>query len=104
VHFHPAVGEGLEVERGAAGEWHFGGRRGGERVRLDPARPSRTLKNLLREADVPEWERERVPLLFRGDSVAWVPGVGVAAEFACGPGAPGLVPAWLRPGESAVPD
>lgn len=94
VRFSPAVGEGLAQALSGEGDWHFGERRGGERVRLGASRPSRTLKNLLREADVPEWDRGRVPLLFRGDTVAWVPGIGVAAEFACPAGAPGIVPAW----------
>ncbi|HET9469559.1 MAG TPA: tRNA lysidine(34) synthetase TilS, partial [Usitatibacter sp.] len=94
VRFSPAVGEGLAQESALEGDWHFGERRGGERVRLAPARPSRTLKNLLREAAIPEWDRGRVPLLFRGEAVAWVPGIGVAAEFACPAGAPGIVPAW----------
>ena len=94
VRFSPAVGEGLAKALSGEGDWHFGERRGGERVRLAASRPSRTLKNLLREAAVPEWDRGRVPLLFRGDTVAWVPGIGVAAEFACPAGAPGIVPAW----------
>jgi tRNA(Ile)-lysidine synthase len=63
-------------------------------VRLAATRPSRTLKNLLREAAVPEWDRGRLPLLFRGEAIAWVPGIGVAAEFACPHGAAGVVPAW----------
>jgi tRNA(Ile)-lysidine synthase len=94
VRFSPAVGAGLAKALANEGDWHFGGRRGGERVRLAAARPSRTLKNLLREAAVPEWDRDRVPLLFRGDALAWVAGIGVAAEFACPADAPGIVPAW----------
>jgi tRNA(Ile)-lysidine synthase len=94
VRFVPSVGAGLAGALAGAGEWHFGERRGGERVRLAAARPSRTLKNLLREAAVPEWDRGRLPLLFRGEAIAWVPGIGVAAEFACPHGAAGVVPAW----------
>ena len=94
VRFSPAVGAGLAKALSGEGDWHFAERRGGERVRLAAARPSRTLKNLLREAAVPEWDRDHVPLLFRGEAIAWVPGIGVAAEFACPAGAPGIVPAW----------
>ena len=102
VRFSRAVGAGIAQELAAHGDWHFGERRGGERVRLAPARPSRTLKNLLREAAVPEWDRGRLPLLFRDGAVAWVPGLGVAAEFACPGGAPGVVPAW-SPGTETAP-
>ncbi len=92
VRFERATGVGLAQPSGPG--WHFAPRRGAERLRLDAGRPSRTLKNLLREAAVPEWQRDRLPLLFRGERLAWVPGIGVAAEFACAPGMPGLVPAW----------
>jgi tRNA(Ile)-lysidine synthase len=102
VRFSPAVGAGLARELASEGDWHFGERRGGERVRLAAARPSRTLKNLLREAAVPEWDRGRLPLLFRDGALAWVPGIGVAAEFACPRGAPGVVPAW-SPGMETGP-
>ena len=94
VRFAPVVGAGLPAAVCASGEWHFAARRGGERLRLAAGGPSRTLKNLLREARVPEWERSCLPLLFHDECVAWVPGIGIAAELACAPGAPGLVPAW----------
>ncbi|HUJ01863.1 MAG TPA: tRNA lysidine(34) synthetase TilS [Usitatibacter sp.] len=94
VRFAPALGAGIAADLGRAGEWHFAPRLGGERLRLSPAGPSRTLKNLLREAAIPEWQRERLPILFRGGRVAWVPGIGVAAEFSCSAGRAGLVPAW----------
>jgi tRNA(Ile)-lysidine synthase len=102
VRFAPVVGGGLPAALCASGEWHFAPRRGGERLRLAEGSRSRTLKNLLREASIPEWERLRLPLLFRGERVAWVPGIGVAADFACAPGAPGLVPAW-SPARNAPP-
>jgi len=105
VRFERTTGAGLRLEAPfESGEWHFASRHGGERIRLDAARPSRTLKNLLRESAVPEWERERLPLLFHAQRVAWVPGIGVAAEFACAPGMPGLVPAWCPPGRSGAGD
>jgi tRNA(Ile)-lysidine synthase len=69
-------------------------RSGGERLQPDPRRPRRTLKNLFQEAGVPPWERERLPLLFRGDDLVWVPGLGIDARFQAGAGAPGLVPEW----------
>jgi tRNA(Ile)-lysidine synthase len=70
-------------------------------VKLAGGGRTRTLKNLLQEAAVPEWQRERLPLLYRGERVAWVPGIGVAAEAACAPGCPGLVPRW-RPGPESA--
>ena len=69
-------------------------RSGGERLQPDPRRPRRTLKNLFQEAGVPPWQRERLPLLFSGDELVWVPGLGVDARFQASPGAQGLVPEW----------
>jgi len=69
-------------------------RSGGERLQPDPRRPRRTLKNLFQEAGVPPWERERLPMLFNGDDLVWVPGLGVDARFRAPAGAYGLVPVW----------
>lgn len=56
-------------------------RKGGERLQPDARRPRRSLKNLFQEAGVPEWERQRLPLLYCGDALVWVPGIGVDAAF-----------------------
>lgn len=69
-------------------------RRGGERLRPDPRRPRRTLKNLLQEAGIPPWRRERMPLLYCGGRLAWAPEIGVDADFACAPGETGVEVSW----------
>jgi tRNA(Ile)-lysidine synthase len=96
VRFHRVTGDGIAAARAVGTGWRFAPRAGGERLRLDPRRPTRTLKNLLRENDVPPWERERLPLLFHGERLVWVPGVGIESDYACPPGAPGLRPEWLQ--------
>ena len=96
IRFRRACGEGFcasVLERGAGG---IRRRRGGERMRLDPARPRRSLKNLLQEAGVPPWDRQTMPLLWCGADLVWVPGVGIAAEYRCGPDEEGWVPRWER--------
>ncbi len=74
-------------------------RSGGERLQPDAARPRRTLKNLFQEAGVPPWRRGRLPLLYAGGRLVWVPGLGVDAAFASAPGAAGILPEW-RPSTS----
>jgi tRNA(Ile)-lysidine synthase len=69
-------------------------RSGGERLKLDARRPRRTLKNLFQEAGVPPWERERLPLLYRGDDLVWAPGLGVDVRFLAASRAEGLLPEW----------
>jgi len=70
-------------------------RSGGERLKPDARRPSRTLKNLFQEAGVPPWERERMPLIFCGDDLVWAPGLGVDAKYLSAGRARGIVPSWL---------
>jgi len=69
-------------------------RTGGERLQLHARRPRRTLKNLFQEAGVPPWQREHLPLLYCGDELVWVPGLGIAAGWQAPRGARGVVPEW----------
>jgi tRNA(Ile)-lysidine synthase len=97
VSFTPAVGRGLSQARLALGPVVLGPRRGGERFQPDPARPRRALKKILRESALPPWERSRLPLLFCGEELAWVAGVGVDASYQCPSGEAGWVIDWIPP-------
>jgi tRNA(Ile)-lysidine synthase len=101
VHFEASTGEGIKAAL-ASGEWCFRARGGGETIRLGADRPTRTLKNLLQERELPMWQRDNLPLLFHGDRLVWVPGVGIAAEYACGEGEPGLSPSWRVAGKTPL--
>ncbi|MDE2586222.1 MAG: tRNA lysidine(34) synthetase TilS, partial [Betaproteobacteria bacterium] len=81
IHCQEVRGAGIGARFLSTGA-HFQLRQGGEHLRL-PGRPKRLLKKMLQEADIPPWQRERVPLLWIGDTPAWVPGLGIAAQFAC---------------------
>ena len=94
VRFDRVVGQGLARAALAQPGWHFAPRGGGETLRLAPDRPTRTLKNLLQEHDIPAWQRDRLPLLFHGERLVWVPGIGIASEYACPPGDEGFAPHW----------
>jgi len=102
VDFEDAVGEGVAAARTREGEWFVAPRAGGERMRLAARGRTRTLKNLLQERGLAPAERERLPLLFHGASLVWAPGVGIAAEYACGPGEPGLKPLWRVAGKAPL--
>lgn len=92
-----ATGRGLAASVVRPGRLELRLRRGGERFRPDLRRPQRELKALLQEAGVPPWERERLPLLYCGGRLAWVPGIGFAAALHAQPGEAGIVPSWERP-------
>ena len=92
--FKPEEGRGLSAERLRTGRVTVRLRRGGERLRLDTRRPRRTLKNLFQERGVPPWHRDRLPLVYCGESLVSVPGVGDACEFRAAPGEAGLIVTW----------
>lgn len=69
-------------------------RQGGESLRPHARRPRRSLKNLLQEARLPPWLRDRLPLLFCGDALVYVPGIGIDTAFGAARDEPGIEPCW----------
>ena len=69
-------------------------RQGGERLRPDARRPRRSLKNLLQEARLPPWLRGRLPLLYCGNALVHVPGIGTDVAFGARSGEAALKPVW----------
>jgi len=76
-----AHGRGLAVSKTPA-SLSVRTRLGGESIRLTGGSHRRTLKNLLHESNVLPWWRDRLPLVFVGESLAAVADLWVAAEFA----------------------
>lgn len=87
-------GAGISLARLRGRPLTIGVRRGGERLQPDCARPRRSLKNLLQEARVPPWQRGRLPLLFCGDELVWVAGIGVDCRYQAAGAEAGMRPAW----------
>jgi tRNA(Ile)-lysidine synthase len=94
LRFRRARGAGLDVDQLKRGNFVVRLRSGGERLQPHARRPRRTLKNLFQEAGVPPAERNRLPLLYCGDDLVWVPGIGVDARYQASAGARGVVPEW----------
>ncbi|HMG60204.1 MAG TPA: tRNA lysidine(34) synthetase TilS [Burkholderiales bacterium] len=92
--FKPEEGRGLSVAKLRAGRVTVRLRQGGERLRLDIRRPRRTLKNLFQERGIPPWRRACLPLIFCGDELVSVPGIGDACEFRAAPAEAGLIVTW----------
>jgi len=88
-------GSGISLARLAGAPVTVRVRQGGERLQLHPQRPRRSLKNLLQESRIPPWERARLPLLFCGEELVWVAGIGAACHFCAGPGEAAVQPRWL---------
>ena len=66
-------------------------RAGGERFRPGKNRPEKTLKHLFQECSIPPWQRYRIPLLYCGDRLIWVPGIGMDPAFGV---ENGFLPRW----------
>lgn len=60
-------------------------------------RPRRSLKKILQESDLPPWDRSRVPLVFSGNRLAWIGGVGVCEGFQVAAGETGWAVNWQMP-------
>ncbi len=87
-------GAGISLARLQAKPVSVRVRGGGERLQPDCRRPRRSLKNLLQEAAIAPWQRERIPLLFCGSKLVWAPGIGIDCEFQAQAGEASIMPAW----------
>jgi len=94
LRFRRALGAGIDAARLAGRPVVVRLRRGGERLQPHPRRPRRALKDLFQEAGVPPWRRARLPMLFCGDDLVWVPGLGVDAAYLARGACRGIVPQW----------
>ncbi|MEO6118675.1 MAG: tRNA lysidine(34) synthetase TilS [Methylotenera sp.] len=80
LEFKQVLGGGLALKFGMT-KLRITNRYGGERFKPNVLRPTRTLKHLLQEANIPPWRREFLPLIYWQDTLAYVPGIGIAHEL-----------------------
>lgn len=92
LRFDAVTGIGISRDKLGRAAVRITRRRGGERLQPDRQRPRRALKKLLQEHAVPPWERERLPLLWCGPDLVWVPGIGIDCAWQCAAGEPGILP------------
>jgi tRNA(Ile)-lysidine synthase len=92
--FGHADGAGIDETRLMGMPVRIRSRAGGERFQVAPDRPRRALKAILRDAGIPGWERFGLPLIFCGDALAAVAGVGVDPAFRTALGQPGVTVDW----------
>ena len=93
--FERHQGQGLAIDKLGGHKLRISSRKGGERFKPDLIRPTRTLKHLLQEANMPPWQRERLPLVYLDDTLAVVPNVGVECNMQATQRDMGLVITWL---------
>lgn len=93
--FARVLGQGISSSR-IGDRLEIRSRMGGERFKPDHRRPTRSLRHLLQEAGMPPWERASLPLIYFGEKLAVVPGVGVACELQAAPEEEGWLIGWKR--------
>jgi tRNA(Ile)-lysidine synthase len=93
--FERKLGEGLALDRLGGHKLRIAHRKGGERFKPDLHRPTRTLKHLLQEANMPPWLRDRLPLIYFDDALAVVPDIGVNCLMQATEKELGLVISWI---------
>lgn len=94
IHFTQIKNQGISQQKIINETMAIRLRSGGERFMPACNRPRRSLKNLLQEASIPPWERNTMPLLFCGEKLVWVPGIGIDCEFQVESGELGILPLW----------
>ncbi len=87
------LGQGMAVTRTQHATIRL--RQGGERLKPDAKRPARSLKYLWQEAKIPPWQREQWPLVYVGETLVCIPGIGVACDWQVQAGEPGWLLEWL---------
>lgn len=96
LEFAPVRGAGLAHDAIARAPLSVRSRAGGERIGLRAGGRGETLKRLLQQAGIPHWQRDEIPLVWCGETLAAVPGVAVAAAFRAGSGDAGYELRWFR--------
>ncbi len=71
-------------------------RAGGERIKPDLNRPSRSLKAVLQSAAIPPWQRSQLPLIFAGETLAIIPNIAVETSLKAAADEMGLVVTWQQ--------
>jgi tRNA(Ile)-lysidine synthase len=96
LEFKQVQGAGLALKFGMT-KLRISNRDGGERFKPNLLRPTRTLKHLLQEANIPPWQRLQLPLVYWHDTLAFVPGIGIAHELQAAADEAGVAISWYAP-------
>ncbi|TNC96049.1 MAG: tRNA(Ile)-lysidine synthase [Gallionellaceae bacterium] len=89
--FSELSGKGISLDKLKGEQISLRLRSGGESMRLHFKGANRSLKNILQESHVPPWQRERLPLLYRGGELVAVVGVAIHADYQAAAGEESLL-------------
>lgn len=92
--FTRSRGEGLSAEKLQSKKVTIRTRVGGERIRPDSRRPSRTLKSLFQQYGIPAWKRQILPLIYCDEYLVSVSGLIDDCEWVAGEDEPSVLLSW----------
>ncbi len=75
LYFTHTLGAGLSAKKLKSGKITVRTRVGGERIRPDSRRPSRSLKSIFQQFGIPGWKRQLLPLIFCDEDLVSIPGL-----------------------------
>ena len=90
LNFKKVKGKGINLKFLSDQKLTIRNRQGGEFFKPDSKRPTKKIKQILQESDLPPWERKNLPLIFVGDDLAFVPNFGLDVKFQTKPNEVGL--------------
>jgi tRNA(Ile)-lysidine synthase len=88
--FKKVKGRGINLKFLSNQKLKIRNRQGGESFKPDSKRPTKKIKQLLQESDLPPWERDALPLIFIGNELAAVPNFGIDQKYQAGHQVTGL--------------
>ena len=81
LRFKKVKGKGISLEKIKDKKLIISNRKGGEFFKPDSKRPTKKVKQLLQESDLPPWDRENLPIFFINKDVVCVTNFGVDIKF-----------------------
>jgi tRNA(Ile)-lysidine synthase len=93
--FSKKMGEGICLRKIENAKLRIQFREGSERFTPQLGRPSRSLKVMLQNHEMPPWQREQLPLIFMDETLVIIPNVAVDASLQTGNDEVGLVVSWV---------
>ena len=88
--FNKVKGRGINLKFLSDQKLKIKNRKGGEFFKPDSKRPTKKIKQIFQESDLPPWERKNLPLIFVGNDLVCVPSFGIDMKFQTKPNEVGL--------------
>jgi tRNA(Ile)-lysidine synthase len=90
LRFSKKLGQGISLKRISNAPLYIKNREGGERIRPQLGRPSRSMKQLLQSHHIPPWQRKYWPMVFFDETLVCVPNLVVDCDWQASPDELGL--------------